>query len=148
MNKWLLRLLRQATRKVRPTLSALLIREIGERARRARNQREFTRKIKIYAHWTTRTLHGKGQVAKATIRNFVKAVKILAEIWTFVVSAVSGASRQPRIRLLRWLKPSLSNAQVPEKIDLVLEEVKCRLIEEYWPPTRQRCDFISAPAIN
>lgn len=149
MNKWLLRLLRQATKKVRPTFSALLIREISARAGRARNQREFATKIKIYANWTARSLQQTRRVAKTTIANFVKAVKILAEIWSSVVSAVSrGASRQPRIRLLLWLKPSLRNAQVSERIDLVLEEVKCRLIEEYWPPTRQRCDFITAPAIN
>ncbi|MEG4121859.1 hypothetical protein QUA43_30880 [Microcoleus sp. N9_B4] len=145
MNKWLLRLLRQTTKKVRPTFSALLIREIGDRAKRARNQRDFVGKIKIYANWTARSLQQTGRIAKKAIANFVKAVKMLAEIWTFVVKAVSEASCQPRIRLLRWLKPSLRNNQVSEKIDLVLEEVKCRLIEKYWPPTRQRCDSIALP---
>lgn len=142
MNKWLLRLLRQTTKKVRPTFSALLIREIGDRAKRARNHRDFVRKIKIYANWTARGLEQSGRVAKKTIANFRKAIEILAEIWISVVSAVSKASRQPRIRLLCWLKPSLHNNQLPQEIDLVLKEVKCQLLEEYWPPARQRCDSI------
>lgn len=148
MNKWLLRLLRQATKKVRPKFSALLIREIAYRAKRARNQHGFIRKIKIYANWTARSLQQTGRVPTRAIRNFVKAVKILAEIWSFVVNALSQASRQPRIRLLFWLKPFLHRSRVSQRIELLFQEVKCRLIEEYWPPTRQRCDFITAPAIN
>jgi hypothetical protein len=148
MNKWLLRLLKQATKKVRPTFSALLIREIAYRAKRARNQRGFTRKIKIYTKWTAYSLQQTGQGSKAWIAKFVKAVKILAEIWSYVADAVSQASRQPRIRLLFWLKPFLHRNQVSQRIELLFQEVKCRLIEEYWPPTRQRCDFITAFAIN
>jgi hypothetical protein len=148
MNKWLLRLLRQTTKKLRPKFSALLIREIAYRAKRARDQRGFTRKIKIYTKWTAYSLQKTGRVPKAWIAKFVKAVEILAEIWSSVVTAVSQASRQPRIRMLFWLKPFLRRNQVSEKIELLFQEVKCRLIEEYWPPTRQRCDFITAPAIN
>jgi hypothetical protein len=148
MNKWLLRLLRQATKKVRPKFSALLIREITTRAGRARNQRAFKTKIRIYANWTARSLDQEGRIAKTAIRNFVKAVKILAKIWSSVADALSRASRQPRIRLLFWLKPFLRRNQVSQRIELLFQEVKCRLIEEYWPPTRQRCDFITATAIN
>jgi hypothetical protein len=148
MNKWLLRLLRQATKKVRPKFSALLIREIATRAGRARNQRAFKTKIRIYANWTARSLDQEGRIAKTAIRNFVKAVKILAEIWSFVVEALLRASRQPRIRLLFWLKLFLRRHQVSQKRELLFQEVKCQLIEEYWPPQRQRCDFIPAPAIN
>jgi hypothetical protein len=147
MNKWLLRLLRQATKKVRPQFSASLIRAIAARAERARNQRAFKMKIKIYATWTARSLYHKGQTSKTAIRNFVEAVKILAEIWSFFIEELSRASRQPRIRLLFWLKPFLRRNQVSQRIELLFQEVKCRLIEEYWPPTRQRCDFITAPAI-
>jgi hypothetical protein len=147
MNKWLLRLLRQATKKVRPTLSALLVREIAARARRARNQRAFKTNIRIYANWTARSLDREGRTAKTAIRNFVKAVKILAEIWSFVVEELSRASRQPRIRLLFWLKPFLRRNQVPQRIELLFQEVKRQLLEEYLPPQRQRCDSIPAPAI-
>ena len=148
MNKWLLRLLRQATKKVRPTFSALLIREIAYRAKRARNQRGFTTKIKIYTRWTAYSLQQAGKASKSSIAKFVKAVKILAEIWTYVADAVSQASRQPRIRLLFWLKPFLRRNQISQRIELLFQEVKCQLFEEYWPPTRQRCDSITAPAIN
>jgi hypothetical protein len=148
MNKWLLRLLRQATKKVKPTFSASLIREIACRAKRARNQRGFTRKIKIYIKWKAYSLGQTGKASKAWIVKFVKAVNILAEIWSYVAEAVSQASRQPRIRLLFWLKPFLHRNQVSQRIELLFQEVKCQLIEEYWPPTRQRCDSIPAPAIN
>lgn len=148
MNKWLLRLLRQATKKVRPRFSALLIREIACRAKRARNQRGFTRKIKIYAKWTAYSLQQSGRVSKALIAKFVKAVEILAEIWNSVVDAVRQSSRQPRIRLLFWLKPFLRRKRASQRIELLFQEVKCRLIEEYWPPTRQRCDKLTTPAIN
>jgi hypothetical protein len=147
MNKWLLRLLRQATKKVRPQFSTSLIRAIATRAESARNQRAFKTKIRIYTNWTARSLDRKGRTTKTAIRNFVKAVKILAEIWSFVVEELSRASRQPRIRLLFWLKPFLRRNQVSQRIELLFQEVKCQLIEEYWPPTRQRCDFITAPAI-
>jgi hypothetical protein len=148
MNKWLLRLLRQATKNIPPKVSALLIREIATRAGGERNQRAFKTKIRIYANWTARSLDQKGRATKTAIRNFVKAVKILAEIWSFIVKTLSRASRQPRIRLLFWLKPFLRRNRVSQRIELLFEEVKCRLIEKYWPPTRQRCDFIVAPAIN
>lgn len=148
MNKWLLRLLRQKTKKLRPTFSAFLIREIADRAKRARNQRGFTRKIKIYTKWTAYSLRQTGKASKAWIDKFVKAVKILAEIWNYVADAVSQASRQPKIRLLFWLKALLLRNRFSQGIELLFQEVKCRLIEEYWPPTRQRCDFITATAIN
>lgn len=148
MNKWLLRLLKQVTKKVKPKTSAWLIREIADRAKRARNQRAFTKKIKIFAKWTAYGMRQRGQMTKTAIANFVKAVNVLAEIWTSVASALSRDSRQPRIRLLFWLKPFLHRNRVSQRIELLFQEVKCRLIEEYWPPTRQRCDSITAPAIN
>jgi hypothetical protein len=80
-----------------------------------------------------------------TLANFIKVIKKLAQICVFVVHAVSEASCQPKIRLLLWVWPSLHNNQVPEKINLVLEEIKFYILERYWPPQRQRCDFILHP---
>jgi hypothetical protein len=147
MNKWLLRILRQVTKKIKPTLSAWLIRTIATKAKRARNLRELGRKIRFWGKWTAFDWRQKGKVSEQSICNFVKAVKQLAEIWTFVFTELWKASRQPGIQLWRWLKPSLRNNQLPERVDLVVKEVKCRLWDKYWPPQRQRCDFISAPAI-
>ena len=145
MNKWLLRLLRQATKKVRPTLSALLIRALARRANSARNHHEFLNRAETFALSIGRSFQRKGWLGKMTLANFMKVVKKLAQICVFVVHAVSEASCQPKIRLLLWVWPSLHNNQVPEKIDLVLEEVKFYLLEWYWPPQRQRCDFILHP---
>lgn len=145
MNKWLLRILRQVTKKIRPTLSAWLIRTIATKAKRARNLRDLGKKIRSWGKWTAFGWQQNRKVSKETIRNFVKAVKQLAEIWTFVFTELWKASRQTVIQLLKWLKPSLHNNQLPERIDLVVKEVKCRLLDKYWPPQRQRCDFVPHP---
>jgi hypothetical protein len=147
MNKWLLRILRQVTKRMRPELSAWLIRTIATKAKRARNLRDLGKKIRMWGKWTAFGWLQEGEVSKETIRNFVKAVKQLAEIWTFVFTELWKASRQAVIQLLRWLKPSLHNNQLPERVDLVVKEVKCRLLDKYWPPHRQRCDFVPALAI-
>jgi hypothetical protein len=147
MNKWLLRILRQVTKRIRPALSAWLIRTIATKAKRARNLRELGMKIRLWGKWTAFGWQQKGEVSEQSIRNFVKAVKQLAEIWTFVFTELWKASRQTVIQLVGWLKPSLHNNQLPERIELVVKEVKCRLLEKYWPPQRQRCDSVSAPAI-
>jgi hypothetical protein len=147
MNKWLLRILRQVTAKIRPKLSAWLIRTIATKAKRARNLRDLGKKIRSWGKWTAFDWQQKGEVSKEAIRNFVKAVKQLAEIWTFVFTELWKASRQIVIQLLRWLKPSLHNNQLPESVDLVIKEVKCRLLDKYWPPQRQRCDSVPALAI-
>jgi hypothetical protein len=147
MNKWLLRILRQVTKKRSPTLSAWLIRTIATKAKRARNFHEVGKRIRSWGKWTALGWRQKGKISEQTIRNFVKAVNQLAEIWTFVFTELWKASCQPGIQLWKWLKPSLHNNQLPERVDLVVKEVKCRLLEKYWPPQRQRCDFVPAPAI-
>jgi len=148
MNKWLLRLLKQVTKRVKPALSALIIRTIAETAEGAQNQHDLEKRIKRFGTSMAHSLRRRGQTPKKTIAQFLEAVNILREVWVFVFAQWWESSRRSIIFVLNWLKPSLRNTQVPEKIDLVLEEVKCRLIERYWPPTRQRCDFITASAIN
>jgi hypothetical protein len=144
MNKWLLRILRQVTKRIKPAFSAWLIRTIATQAKRARNLRELGREIRFWGKWTAFDWQQKGKASEQSIRNFVKAVKQLAEIWTFVFTELWKASRQGGIQLWRWLRLSLRNNQLPERVDLVIKEVKCRLLDKYWPPQRQRCDSVPA----
>jgi hypothetical protein len=148
MNKWLLRLLKQVTKKVKAKTSAWLIRAINEKTAGARNQLDLEKRIKRFSVWTARQLRWGGQTSEKTIAQFLEAVNLLREVWAFVFAQWWESSRRSIIFVLNWLKPSLRNIQVLERVDLVLEEVKCRLIEKYWSPTRQRCDSITAPAIN
>jgi hypothetical protein len=111
-----------------------------------RNLRELRKKIRSWGNWTALDLRWGGKTSEKTIRDLVKIIKQLAEIWTFVFTELGKASRQTVIKLLKWLRPSLGNNQLPERVELVVKEVKCRLLDKYWPPQRQRCDFIP-PAI-
>lgn len=54
----------------------------------------------------------------------------------------------PAILLLLYLTSTLDENLVPERQDFTFEEIKQNLANRHWPPQRQRCDFIPAPAIN
>jgi hypothetical protein len=45
------------------------------------------------------------------------------------------------------LATTLDDNAAPQRQDLTFEEIKQNLMNRHWPPQRQRCDFIPAPAI-
>jgi hypothetical protein len=53
----------------------------------------------------------------------------------------------PAILLLLCLAFTLDKNLAPEYQDFTFEEIKQTLADRDWPPQRQRCDFIPAPAI-
>jgi hypothetical protein len=53
----------------------------------------------------------------------------------------------PAILLLLYLGTTLDKNLVPERQDFTFEEIKQNLADRHWPPQRQRCDFVPAPAI-
>jgi hypothetical protein len=53
----------------------------------------------------------------------------------------------PAILLLLYLGTTLNKNLVPERQDFTFEEIKHNLADRHWPPQRQRCDFVTAPAI-
>jgi hypothetical protein len=53
----------------------------------------------------------------------------------------------PAILLLLYLASTLDNNVAPERQNFTFEEIKQNLVDRDWPPQRQRCDFIPAPAI-
>jgi hypothetical protein len=78
-----------------------------------------------------------------------RGLQWLAQIWTlvFIEEWLNARLSLSAILLLSRLSLSLCNNQLPERVGLVIKEVKCRLLDKYWPPQRQRCDSIPAPAI-
>jgi hypothetical protein len=148
MNKWLLCLLQQAVEKIRPKTSAWLIRTINKKVAGARNQRELEKIIQSFSWSIICNLRRKKQTPEETIAQFKEAVSILRDVWAFTFAQWLESCYRSIVLLLNWLKSPLCNNQVRERITLVVEEVRRHLIEKYWPPTRQRCDHITAPAIN
>ena len=61
---------------------------------------------------------------------------------------LEGEFFSPAILLLLCLATTLDKNLVPERQDFTFEEIKHSLADRHWPPQRQRCDFIPAPAIN
>jgi hypothetical protein len=53
----------------------------------------------------------------------------------------------PAILLLLYLATTLDNNVAPQRQSFTFEEIKQNLVDRDWPPQRQRCDFIPAPAI-
>jgi len=53
----------------------------------------------------------------------------------------------PAILLLLYLATTLDNNVAPQRQSFTFEEIKQNLVDRDWPPTRQRCDFITALAI-
>ncbi len=53
----------------------------------------------------------------------------------------------PALLLLLCLATTLDKNLVPERQDFTFEEIKQNLADRHWPPQRQRCDFVTAPAI-
>ena len=53
----------------------------------------------------------------------------------------------PAILLLLYLATTLDNNVAPQRQSFTFEEIKQNLVDRNWPPTRQRCDFITALAI-
>jgi hypothetical protein len=53
----------------------------------------------------------------------------------------------PAILLLLHLATTLDDNAAPQRQSFTFEEIKQNLVDRDWPPQRQRCDFIPAPAI-
>jgi hypothetical protein len=53
----------------------------------------------------------------------------------------------PAILLLLYLATTLDNNVAPQRQSFTFEEIKQNLVDRDWPPTRQRCDSVPAPAI-
>jgi hypothetical protein len=72
----------------------------------------------------------------------------IVSVWLKEWAALWATFFSPAILLLLFLERTLDSKRLPECQKFVFEEIKQVLADRHWPPQRQRCDFIPAPAIN
>ena len=78
----------------------------------------------------------------------ISKFEIIVNAWLKELAALLATFFSPAILLLIFLKATLDGKRLPESQKFVFEEIKQVLADRHWPPQRQRCDFIPAPAIN
>jgi hypothetical protein len=78
----------------------------------------------------------------------ISKFEIIVSVWLKEWAALWAAFFSPAILLLIFLKTTLDGKRLPERQKFVFEGIKQLLADRHWPPQRQRCDFIPAPAIN
>jgi len=78
----------------------------------------------------------------------ISKFEIIVSVWLKEWAALWATFFSPAILLLIFLKATLDSKRLPERQKFVFEEIKQSLWDRYWPPQRQRCDFIPVPAIN
>lgn len=149
MNKWLLRLLRQGTKKIKPTSSAFIIRSISEMLKGELNPQRVSKKIKAWGKLRAVILLKRGRVTKKDVADFLYAVSFLAKIWTSVCSALWKALHLSVVFLLKkCLKPSLGNDPPPRQAELLLQKIKYRIPKFHNGLTgNSLTDGVTAPAI-
>jgi hypothetical protein len=78
----------------------------------------------------------------------ISKFEIIVSAWLKEWAALWATFFSPAILLLLFLERTLDSKRLPECQKFVFEEIKQVLADRHWPPQRQRCDFIPAPAIN
>jgi hypothetical protein len=78
----------------------------------------------------------------------ISKFEIIVSAWLKEWAALWATFFSPAILLLLFLETTLDSKRLPERQKFVFEEIKQSLWDRHWPPQRQRCDFIPAPAIN
>jgi hypothetical protein len=145
MNKWLIRNLKPATKNMAPQAAAKLVRMIEFRTRNAKTRQEAEERIAGLITDTVNALQQRG-MSQAHIVERVEVIAVFAIMWIDLTFALLIASFSPAILLLVCLATTLDNNLVPERRDFTFEEIKQSLWDRYWPPQRQRCDFVAASA--
>jgi len=144
MNKWLNRKLKPATKNMAPQAAARLVRMIEFRTRGAKTRQEAEEKVQRLIAETINALRERG-MSPDRILERIKIIGTFALIWIDLNFVLRVASFSPAILILLCLATTLDNHLVPERRDFTFEEIKQSLLDRYWPPQRQRCDFVAAP---
>lgn len=145
MNKWLIRNLKPVTRKLSAQGAARLVGMIRERIKGVKTKQEAQEQL---TKLMTETVNALTQRGMAPTRIFDR-IKIIGEFGLLFIDLtfILLSSVSPAILLLLCLVTTLDNNLVPEWRDFPFEEIKQSLLDRNWPPQRQRCDFVAAPAI-
>lgn len=147
MNKWLIRNLKPATKKMAPQAAAKLVRMIECRTRGAKTRQEAEEAITGLLADTINALQRRGMPLDSILER-IKVIGAFALLWLDLSFVLVLASFSPAILLLLWLATTLDRNRVVKQRDFTFEEIKQSFLDRHWPPQRQRCDFISAPATN
>jgi hypothetical protein len=86
-------------------------------------------------------------LSKSQLFQEISKFEIIVSVWLKEWAALWATFFSPAILLLIFLKTTLDSKQIPERQKFVFEDIKQNLWERHWPPQRQRCDFVPAPAI-
>lgn len=148
MNKCLLRHIQPLLYVLLPRNASRLIRAFTILLKRKSFNEEFLQKgLDIFVDGISVILKKEGlsnlEIAEEILHIFQIGL-IALDYWLLL----EGEFFSPAILLLLCLKTSPDKNLVPERQDFTFEEIKQSFLDRHWPPQRQRCDFISAPAIN
>jgi hypothetical protein len=77
----------------------------------------------------------------------ISKFEIIVEAWLKEWAALWATLFSPSFLLFQFLETTLDSNRIPERRDFTFEEIKKSLWDRYWPPQRQRCDFIPVSAI-
>jgi hypothetical protein len=78
----------------------------------------------------------------------ISKFEFVTGVWLKELAALLVTFFSPAIHLLLFLETTLDSNLISENQKFVFEGIKQILADRHWPPQRQRCDFIPAPAIN
>jgi hypothetical protein len=90
----------------------------------------------------------KRSLPESQLSHEISKFETISVVWLQELATLLATFLSPAILLLLFLKKTLDNKRLPDSQKFVFEEIKQSLWDRYWPPQRQRCDFIPAPAIN
>ena len=148
MNKCLLRKLKPFLLSVESQDARQLIQAFDLLERTVKNGRlQFKLVLRAFRLITRHTLRKRGLLESQLFQEISK-LETITEIWLGELATLLATFFSPAILLLLFLETTLDSNLVPECQKFVFEEIKQTLADRYWPPQRQRCDFIPAPAIN
>ena len=73
-------------------------------------------------------------------------LEFITVVWLEKLASLWATFFSPDFCCFQFLGATLDSNLVPERQDFTFEEIKQSLWDRYWPPQRQRCDFVAASA--
>jgi len=145
MNKCLLRQLKPYLLSVTPQGARQLIRLFGFLETRGKVVWRLTEVLRALILLTQCNLR-KQSVSESQFIRKISNIEIIVATWLEEWIALWKTFLSPAILLFLCLASTLDSNLVPERQDFTFEEIKQSLWDRYWPPQRQRCDFVAASA--
>jgi hypothetical protein len=102
--------------------------------------------LRAFTLLARQTLKKRG-LSGSQLSQEISKFEIIVEAWLEEWSALWVTLFSPGFLLFQFLETTLDSNRIPERRDFTFEEIKKSLLDRHWPPQRQRCDFVPAPAI-